>query len=180
MKSTINLLPKKDPQEEYRKQRKMFMYFATGGLFALLFFAWGVAFSILQFRINLRDRLLSDITQKEQSIKSYEPVEILYKDVYNKATAAILLFKTRDLFLKNMSNVKGLVNKDVDITNITLDKNKVKATVVATDIASISQFMNTLEDQNRGLAIFSTLNLVNIAINKTTGYEIKIEGELAL
>lgn len=180
MKNTINLLQKKSPQEQRGKRKQRFILGAFGGIFFLLLFAWGISFLQQGRLVSSENELLANIDQKEKSIKSLFATERLHNTVYNKASAAMMLIKNEELFLNNINKVKKYINPGLSIKEITIDKEKVKVSVIATDIGSISQYISQLEDENRRKQVFKTLTLSQITIDKARGYEVRIEGIFGL
>lgn len=180
MKNTINLLPKKNPEEERAKRKKHLIFSSVAACFIILIGIWLVLFLYLQTLKSKQARLVLDIQTKEQNIRGLADTERLYKNVFNKAAAALNLLRNKGLFTQRVDNVKSVINEGVEIRGITIDKKKVKVTAAAADIASIMQYLHNLEDENFGLRVYKNLTISSILINSSIGYEVKIEGDLEI
>lgn len=176
MKTTINLLPKKSPEEQHEKRRQRLVLASIAGAFLLLLLLWGVLFIQKERLANLEKNLLADVSQKEENIKNLSEEERLYRNVYNKSAAARMLMRGGETFLKNMQSVRNYINSGVSIKDIAIDREGLSLTVVATDIGSINEYISELENENHRAAVFKKLTLSSVTIDKATGYAVTIQG----
>ena len=178
MKNTINLLPKKSPEEKKAKRKQKITIAFVLATFLLLLLVWGALF--LQ-KENLRregEDLHATISQKEKSIESMFETEYLYRTVYSKSSAASALLENKETFLRNIDNVEAYINPGLSIKDITVDTQGASLLVVATDISVISDYLKKLEDEGRRKQIFKNLVLSQIALDRAGGYQVGIEGVL--
>lgn len=177
MKDTINLLPKKgleEPKERARVTRRV----VSGSFIILLFvLAWLIPFIILLRFTQEHDGVLAKIKQKEESLKGLSSEESAYRNVFNKAKGAQVIFQKKQSFLQHLADIKT-ITQPVLIKSITLDTDTVKLTIATADTISILTYLNTLEDEGSRQKIFKALTISSIGVSKTGGYEVKIEGTL--
>lgn len=177
MKDTINLLPKKGFKEPKERARATRRFVLSGFIVLLLFLAWLIPFVILLRLTQEHNATLAKIAQKEESLKGLSEEESAYRNVFNKAKGAQVIFQKKQSFLRHLTDIKT-ITQPVLIKSITLDIDSVKLTIATADTASILTYLNTLEDEGSKQKIFKALTISSIAVSKTSGYEVKIEGTL--
>lgn len=177
MKDTINLLPKKGLKEPKEKARVTRRFVLGSFISLLLFLAWLIPFVIL-LRLNQEhNATIAKITQKEEGLKGLSGEESAYRNVFNKAKGAQVIFQKNQALLRHLTDIKT-ITQPVLIKSITLDTDSVKLTIATSDTASMLTYLNTLEDEGSKQKIFKSLTISSIAVSKTSGYEVKIEGTL--
>lgn len=178
MKDTINLLPKKTVEEKGVKRQKQRVYVLVGGAIFLLVLVWVIPLVILANAKNTEQELLVQIGQKEDSLGKLSASENLYRDIFQRASAASVLLEERNAFLQTTKNVASLVSADLVIRNVVIDKNHVKLTVAATSLAPVLAYLESLENGEKIGKFMTKAAISSILIGKTVGYAVVLEGDL--
>lgn len=181
MKQSINLLPKKSPQEEGAKQQKQKTYARiAGGFFLLLLFLLS-PFVFLQNVKEKERKLTSQITEKEKTLAMLSESEQLYRIVYNRASAARVLLQNKKKFLQEIQNLQRFVTPGVAIKSFAVSQDgAIKLTITAPDISTTRDLLDHLELIARDKSLVKNLAISSISTDRAVGYEVKIEGELIL
>lgn len=175
MKSSINLLPKRGPEDKEEEARKRKIFLLAGSVVCIAFLAWLGPFILLQNAQAKQRTILSQIDTTAKNIEGLSETAHLYKNIFNKATAANSIVQKHNSFLAMVGDAKALVSTGVGIKNITISNANMKMAVIGNDMGSIIGYVRQLEE-NRPPKLFKTLAVSSITAGNTGGYEVKIEG----
>ena len=178
MKNTINLLPKKTVEEEGVTRQKQKVYLLVGGGILLLILLWATPLIILANAEKTEQELLLQIEQKEASLGKLSVSEILYRDIFQRASAASVLLESKNTFLQTTKNVASLVSGGLAVRNVVIDKTHVELTVAAATLTPVLAYLESLENDGKIEKFTKKATISSILIDKTVGYEVALEGDL--
>lgn len=178
MKSTINLLPKKSPQEEQSQRAKQRVYIVSGALFFLLLLLWIIPLFFLSNLKSREETLRKEVDEKENVLGLLSESERLYQDVFQRSSAAITLLQTKEQFLEATKDIRGIISEGLTIKNISIGKDSAKITVTTQSLPTISSYLENLE---KGTAIKEFMKdtvISSVLLDRSIGYQVIVEGNL--
>ena len=177
MKSTINLLPKKNIQEKAVQRKRQFIAVLAVIIALVIAVSWLVPYLFLQ-NLKAREReLISQVSQREKDVSLLSDTETLYRTVFNRARAVAYILQNQEKFAKDIETIRGLVQKDTAMEGMSLNKGNVDMKVSSLQTSAIFAYLRKLESDEMP-RLFSELTINGISIDKFRGYDVKTEGIL--
>lgn len=180
MKKTINLLPQESPEEKEAKQKRRRRIIIALSLVFFVFLGWLLPFIVLQTMRVQENALNLDIEKYENSIKKQADVEQVYRNVFNKVSAANVVFDKQRIITDDVRDLKKFVGEDLTLRDVSLDKTKITMTVNSVNIDAITSYLGSLEKEGQIQSFFKNLIISSVSIDKLSGFQVKLEGTLSI